>query len=57
MDLALKLLSAAGLLLTVAPSFLVFTGSIEWRTHAVLMMIGTLLWFATAPFWMHGKRT
>jgi hypothetical protein len=48
----LKLVSYAGLGLTVVPSFLVFAGVITWQTHAELMLAGTVLWFATAPFWM-----
>ena len=47
-----QLASFVGLGLTVVPAFLVFAGSIEWSTHAVLMLVGTLLWFATAPLWM-----
>ena len=57
MDAFLKIISFLGLGLTVVPAFLVFAGSIDWRTHAVLMMIGALLWFLSAPFWMHGERT
>ena len=47
-----KLGSFVGLGLTVVPAFLVFAGRLEWNTHAVLMGIGALLWFVTAPFWM-----
>ena len=47
-----KVLSYIGLALTVVPSFYVFVGNIGWQTHADLMLGGTLLWFATAPFWM-----
>jgi hypothetical protein len=36
----------------VVPAFLVFAGSIEWTTHARLMFVGTVLWFATAPLWL-----
>jgi hypothetical protein len=50
----LKLISFAGLGLTVVPSFLVFTGAIAWDTHATLMLVGTVLWFGSAPFWMLG---
>jgi hypothetical protein len=57
MDVVLKIISFLGLGLTVVPAFLVFAGTIDWRTHAVLMMIGALLWFLSAPFWMHGERT
>ena len=49
---ALQLISFAGLGLTVVPSFLVFAGRIAWATHAALMLVGTVLWFASAPFWM-----
>jgi hypothetical protein len=30
----------------------VFAGTITWDTHALLMLVGTVLWFATSPFWM-----
>jgi hypothetical protein len=48
----LKAGSFIGLGLTVVPAFLVFFGTLTWNTHAVLMGIGALLWFVTAPFWM-----
>ena len=48
----LKVLSFLGLGLTVVPSFLVFGDVIAWDTHATLMLVGTLLWFATSPFWI-----
>jgi hypothetical protein len=48
----LKLISLAGLGLTVVPAFFVFAGAITWKTHAALMLVGTVLWFGTAPFWM-----
>jgi len=44
--------SLLGLGLTVVPAFLVFSGILTWEKHAVLMAVGALLWFATAPFWM-----
>jgi hypothetical protein len=52
MTLLLKVLSFLGLGLTVVPSFLVFADVIAWDTHATLMLVGTLLWFATSPFWI-----
>jgi hypothetical protein len=52
MTTLLKLISFAGLGLTVVPSLLVFAGAIAWETHAALMLVGTVLWFATAPWWM-----
>jgi len=48
----LKVISFVGLGLTVVPALLVFAGSIPWATHARLMMVGTVLWFATAPLWL-----
>jgi hypothetical protein len=48
----LKAGSFVGLVLTVIPAFLVFSGRLTWDTHALLMAVGALLWFVTAPFWM-----
>ncbi len=48
----LKAGSFVGLGLTVLPAFLVFSGALTWDTHAWLMAVGAVLWFATAPFWM-----
>jgi hypothetical protein len=48
----LKLISFAGLGCTVVPSLLVFAGDITWNTHAALMLLGTVLWFGSAPYWM-----
>lgn len=48
----LKLVSALGLVLTVFPAVLVFAGVIELQTHYILMTVGMLCWFGTAPFWM-----
>jgi hypothetical protein len=47
-----KTASVVGLILTVMPAFMVYADMIAWRTHAAWMLIGTVLWFATAPFWM-----
>lgn len=48
----LKVASAVGLVLTVVPSFLVLSGYMNWETHSLLMIVGMILWFGTAPFWM-----
>lgn len=55
MKTALKLFSILGLGLTIVPAGLVFLNQIPWQTHANLMLIGTILWFVTAPFWMKKK--
>ena len=52
MNTIYKVISFIGLGLTVIPAFLVFAQTITWQTHALLMMVGTVLWFTTAPFWM-----
>ncbi len=52
MKTLLKIISYAGLALTVGPSFLVFLGTIDLSTHKTLMLVGTLMWFLTVPFWM-----
>ena len=51
----LKIVSLIGLLATIVPSLLVFWGVITLDSNKVLMIIGTLLWFSTAPFWMNKK--
>ena len=53
MKYLLKLGSFLGLALTVVPAFFVFSGALTWDTHALLMAVGALLWFVTAPFWLY----
>lgn len=48
----LKIISYLGLLLTIVPSLFVFRGSIDMKVHYNLMIVGMVLWFATAPFFM-----
>lgn len=56
MTLLLKILSFAGLALTIVPSILVFNQTISFDLHKHLMLAGMLLWFATSPFWMKEKK-
>lgn len=44
--------SGIGLGLTLVPSVFVFAGALTWETHAVLMLAGTIVWFATAGRWI-----
>lgn len=53
MKIVLKIISYTGLVLTLAPSILLFAGEMSPIMHKTLMFIGTLAWFATAPFWMN----
>jgi hypothetical protein len=55
MKTILKIVSVAGLILTVVPSFMVFSESITLDMNKWLMLLGTILWFGTAPFWMNKK--
>jgi hypothetical protein len=52
----LIIVSFIGLILTILPSILVFAKVIEMENHFTLMIIGTVLWFGTAPFWMKSKK-
>ena len=56
MKTILKYISYLGLLATVLPSILIFSGAIELGTHKAFMLSGLILWFATAPFWMGRKQ-
>lgn len=49
----LKFISFAGLLLTVVPSILYFYEDLTFDMHKLLMALGTVLWFLSAPFWMN----
>ena len=55
MKTILKAISLLGLGLTVAPALLVFGGAISWEQHAGAMLVGALLWFGSAPFWMQER--
>jgi len=56
MTLVFKLLSVLALLLTLVPALLVFAGTLQLNQHYTLMLIGALLWFLSAPFWMLKKK-
>jgi hypothetical protein len=57
MKTILKILSALGLIMTLVPSFLVFNGFMTLDMNKWLMLLGTILWFVTAPFWMNKNAT
>ena len=48
-----KIISFIGLGLTLIPAFLVYLGMVDLDTHKSLMLLGTLIWFATAPAWIN----
>jgi high-affinity Fe2+/Pb2+ permease len=51
----LKIISLAGLALTIVPSTLVFKHVIDLKLHYNLMIVGMVLWFVSAPLWMKSK--
>lgn len=51
----LQLISIAGLLLTLVPALLVFNGTLPLQQHKWLMLVGVILWFGSAPFWLNKK--
>ena len=52
MKVFFKTLSWIGLALSILPPFFLFAGVIERSTYLNLLIIGMLLWFGTAPFWI-----
>ncbi len=48
----MKYVSFFALLVTIAPSFMVWWGMAPLSLLSPVMIFGTLLWFATAPFWI-----
>jgi hypothetical protein len=55
MKILLSSLAFVGLLATVLPSILVCFGAIELGIHKTIMVIGMILWFVSAPFFMRRK--
>lgn len=51
----LKILSYLGLILTAIPSIFYFMGKISQETSHDLMVVGMILWFVSAPFWINSK--
>ncbi len=53
MNSIIKLISYFGLALTIIPSILVFAGFTTLETSKIFMIIGTIIWFISAPSWMN----
>lgn len=56
MKIVLQLVSGIALAATILPSCLFLAGSMDLDQTKWVMLIATLVWFATAPFWM-GRST
>ena len=50
-------ISFIGLGLVICPAFLYLFGTLDKPTMKHLMLLGTVLWFATVPFWMGSKKS
>ena len=50
------IISFIGLALTIIPSFLVLIGEATMDQNKTFMLIGTVLWFGSVPFWMNKKK-
>lgn len=51
----IKIISFIALAVTLVPSFLVFKGIISPELSKTLMLIGTIVWFVSASFWMNSS--
>jgi len=52
MKTLLKIISFTGLALMFASAILVFNDQMTRDTYLVVALVGTVMWFATVPFWM-----
>jgi hypothetical protein len=50
MRIVFRFISIIGLILTLVPSVLVFLEKIPFERHLWLMLLGTIIWFLSAPF-------
>ena len=57
MKILLSSIALIGLLATIVPSILVFSGTIELGIHKTIIAIGMAVWFVTAPFLMKRKKS
>lgn len=48
----LQTISYLGLALSIIPAFLVFGGILSKKVYLGLMLVGMVLWFSTAVFWV-----
>ncbi len=55
MKILLKVLSYMALGVLILGPILYYLGRVELDTNKHLMLAGTLVWFAIAPFWMKSK--
>lgn len=52
MKTTFKLVSLVALCGTILPCFFYFLGVIDHEAVKVMALVGTILWFASTPWWM-----
>ena len=57
MRVLLKVVSGLGLALTLVSSLFVFGGALSLAAFKSLVLAGSVLWLATAPFWINQDRS
>ncbi len=50
--LILKTISYIGLAVSIVPAFLFFAGVLSKQVYINLMIVGMVMWFGTAIFWV-----
>lgn len=53
----LMVVSFVSLGMTIVPAFMVFAQKMSMEQNKLLMLIGTIGWFATAPYWMKEEQS
>jgi hypothetical protein len=52
MNRILEAISFVGLILVLGPAIAYLAGSIDKSQMSSIMLVGTIVWFVTAPLWM-----
>lgn len=52
-----SLISLIALSLTLLPSLLFYTGSLDLDQVKDLCLVGTIIWFVVTPFWLGRRET
>ena len=55
MRVLMQIVSFIGLALTFVPALAYLAGSMEKGTMTNVMVVGTIVWFGSVPFWMDRK--
>ena len=50
-------LSILSIVVLIISTWFYFVGKIDFKTNNLWLLIGTIGWFATSPFWMTEKKT